>query len=188
MPTFRSGRATSSGRHIGYLPQEVELFPGTVAENIARLEATDADAVVAAARWARVHEMILRLPQGYDTRIMAGGLMLSPGQRQRIALARALYRAPRLLALDEPNSNLDGEGEEALGAALEEASARGITVLVVAHRMAVVRSVRKLLLLNDGVMQAFGNRDEVLARLTQSAERQTGTVVPRLGVVRSGAA
>ena len=162
---------------MGYLPQEVELFPGTVAENIARMETPDAEEVVAAAHWARVHEMILRLPQGYDTRIMAGGLMLSPGQRQRIALARALYRAPQLLALDEPNSNLDGEGEEALGAALEEAGKRGITVIVVAHRMSIVRHLKKLLLLNDGAVQAFGNREDVVGKL-----------VPKLGVVRAGAA
>ncbi len=167
----------SLGRHVGYLPQEVELFPGTVAENIARMESPDAEEVVAAARWARVHEMILRLPQGYDTRIMAGGLMLSPGQRQRIALARALYRAPQLLALDEPKSNLDGEGEEALGAALEEAGKRGITVIVVAHRMSIVRHLKKLLLLNDGAVQAFGNREDVVGKL-----------VPKLGVVRAGAA
>jgi PrtD family type I secretion system ABC transporter len=166
------------GRHIGYLPQEVELFPGTVAENIARMGEIDNEKVVAAAHTARVHDMILRLPQGYDTRIMAGGLILSPGQRQRIALARAFYGTPRVIVLDEPNSNLDGEGEDALADALKEAKTLGQTVLVIAHRLGVLRYTEKVLLLRDGAIQAFGPRDEVLARLTPSLSAQNSTVVP----------
>jgi ABC-type protease/lipase transport system fused ATPase/permease subunit len=155
----------SLGRHVGYLPQEVELFPGTVAENIARMESPDAEEVVAAARWARVHEMILRLPQGYDTRIMAGGLMLSPGQRQRIALARALYGDPFLIVLDEPHSNLDSEGEAALTQAIQAAKARKAIVIVIAHRPLALAACDKVLYLANGVQQAFGPRDEVLPKI-----------------------
>jgi PrtD family type I secretion system ABC transporter len=166
------------GVHVGYLPQEVELFPGTVAENVARMGEPDADAVVAAAQVSGVHDMILRLPDGYNTKIMAGGLILSPGQRQRIALARAFFGGPKLLVLDEPNANLDFEGEEALLNALKEAHERGITTIVIAHRLGVLRHVDKVLLLRDGAVQAIGNRDEVMARLSQGAGRaQVGTVV-----------
>jgi PrtD family type I secretion system ABC transporter len=176
----------SLGPHIGYLPQEVELFPGTVADNIARMDVQDPEEVVAAAQWAGAHEMILRLPRGYDTSIMAGGLVLSPGQRQRVALARALYGAPKLLVLDEPNSNLDGEGEAALGAALRHAKTRGITVIVIAHRTGVLRHLDKLLLLHDGAVQAFGGCEEVLAQFAR-AQRQGETIVPKFAVVRANA-
>lgn len=175
------------GAHIGYLPQEVELFPGTVGENIARMGDPDAESVVAAARLAGVHEMVLRLPEGYDTRIMAGGLVLSPGQRQRIALARAFYGAPKLIVLDEPNANLDFEGEEALINAIKDARERGITLLVIAHRLGVLRHVDKVLLLKDGIVQAMGNRDEVMARLTQGQNRAAvGAVVQMPTLPRPG--
>jgi PrtD family type I secretion system ABC transporter len=151
------------GRHIGYLPQGVELFAGTVAENIARMASPDADRVVDAARSAGVHEMILRLPNGYDT-VIGNGPVLSPGQAQLIALARAVYGDPCLLVLDEPNANLDGEGEAALAQALGRAKARGATIVVIAHNAGLLLQADKILMLRDGAMQAFGPRDEILAR------------------------
>lgn len=168
------------GPHIGYLPQEVELFPGKVSENIARMGVPNPEAVVAAAKWVGIHDTILRLPQGYDTRIMAGGLMLTPGQRQRLALARAFYGNPKLVILDEPNSNLDAEGEGALNATLIEAQRRGVTVIVVAHRLGILRHVGKILVLRNGVVETLDQRDAVLAKLAQKArdENAAGTVVP----------
>jgi PrtD family type I secretion system ABC transporter len=149
------------GPHIGYVPQDVELFPGTVAENIARLGAVDSAAVVRAAQRAHVHDMILALPEGYDTPIDPAGALLSPGQRQRIALARALYGEPKLLLLDEPNSNLDGAGENALAAALS--SLRGqVTVVVVTHRNTLIQHVDKMLVLDTGRVQHYGPAAEVM--------------------------
>ncbi|OGA68998.1 MAG: hypothetical protein A3G81_08360 [Betaproteobacteria bacterium RIFCSPLOWO2_12_FULL_65_14] len=155
------------GRFIGYLPQDVELFAGTIAENIARLGEVDSAAVVRAAQRARCHEMILRLPLGYDTVLGEGGLGISPGQRQRVALARALFADPRLVVLDEPNANLDGEGEEALLAAMRELKSAGVTLILIAHRPSLLSSVDKLLLLRDGAVEMFGPCQEVMARVTR---------------------
>ncbi len=154
------------GQHIGYLPQDIELFEGTVAQNIARFDpdATDG-AVVAAAQAAGAHEMILRLDQGYDTAIGEAGASLSGGQRQRIGLARALYGEPFLVVLDEPNSNLDRDGDEALTAAVRDIRARGGVVIVVTHRRAAIAGVDHLAVMADGRIQAFGPKEEVMQKL-----------------------
>jgi len=155
--------ASVLGRLIGYLPQRITLFDGTIGENIARLDANpDSARVVAAARKADAHEMILRLPQGYDTRVSAIGGRLSGGQVQRIGLARALYGDPVLLVLDEPNSNLDLDGSAALNAAIRSTKAEGMAVLVMAHRPAAIQECDHLLVLEDGSRRAFGPRDQVL--------------------------
>lgn len=159
----------SLGRHVGYLPQDVELFAGTVAQNIARFRknAQAAD-IIAAARNAGVHELILRLSKGYDTEIGAGGSMLSAGQRQRIALARALYGDPFLIVLDEPNSNLDIDGETALAGAISSVRRRGGIVIVVAHRPSTLSSVDLVLAMRDGQALAFGPKDLVLAKVIRT--------------------
>jgi PrtD family type I secretion system ABC transporter len=153
------------GRHVGYLPQDVELFDGTVFDNIARMGEAEPDAVFDAARLAGCHEMILKLPQGYDTEIGEGGTFLSGGQRQLIGLARAMFGRPKMIVLDEPNSNLDGDSEAALTGALEQLKALGTTVVLVSHRPALVQGVDKLLLLKEGAVEMFGPRAEVLKRL-----------------------
>jgi len=153
------------GAHVGYLPQDVALFSGTVAENIARFGPVDSDAVVAAAKLAHAHELILRLPDGYDTEIGEAGAVLSGGQRQRIALARAVHGDPKLVVLDEPNANLDAEGDTALAAALDTLKARGVTVILVGHRPALMSHLDKLAVLKDGVLEAFGPSAAVLSRL-----------------------
>ncbi len=156
------------GRDIGYLPQDIELFEGSVAENIARFEdSAPSEAVIAAACAAGVHDMILRLPEGYETRIGEGGAMLSAGQRQRIALARALYGEPFLVILDEPNSNLDAEGDAALTAAIASVRERGGVAVVIAHRPAALSAVDTLMVLANGQMQAFGPKEDVLAKIIQ---------------------
>lgn len=156
----------SLGRHIGYLPQDVELFAGTVAQNIARFEPDpDAEAIVAAAEAAGVHELILRLPDGYETPVGEGGAYLSAGQRQWVALARALYRNPFLVVLDEPNSNLDGEGDQALTRAIMDVRARGGIAIVVAHRTSALSAVDQVLIMAEGRVQALGAKGQVLSKL-----------------------
>jgi PrtD family type I secretion system ABC transporter len=162
--------STDLGVHVGFLPQEVELFAGTVAENIARFEPNaPSELVIAAARASGVHDLILRLPEGYDSRIGEGGAGLSAGQRQRIGLARALYRDPFLVVLDEPNANLDSEGENALTQAILSVRQRGGICIVVAHRPSALAAVDLILMLADGRVQAFGPKDEVLKRVLRPA-------------------
>ena len=155
------------GPHVGYLPQDIELFDGTIAENIARFREASSDDVVAAAQLAGVHELILRLPQGYDTKIGSTGGALSGGQRQRIALARAVFGSPKYLILDEPNSNLDDQGEKELVLALNRIKSSGCTTLVITHRTMILQCVDKMLVLKDGQRAAFGAKNDVLAALTK---------------------
>lgn len=169
------------GPHIGYLPQDIELFPGTVAENIGRFaDEPDADKVVEAARRAGVHEMILHLADGYDTQIGENGSFLSGGQRQRIGLARAVYGSPALVVLDEPNSNLDAAGDQALTEAIRGLRNQNATVVVMAHRPSAIAAVDKLLMLRDGAIEAFGPKEEVIAQVTKGvpATSQTQAAQP----------
>jgi ATP-binding cassette subfamily C protein len=155
------------GRYIGYVPQDVELFNGTVAQNISRFDdPPDADAVIAAAQAAGVHDLIINLPEGYETMVGESGSALSAGQAQRIALARALYRDPFLVVLDEPNSNLDAEGDEALTRAILGLRARGAITVVVAHRPSAIAGVDYILIMAKGRQQQFGPKEEILTRIT----------------------
>ena len=176
------------GKHIGYLPQDVELLAGTVAQNIGRfLVPQDAKAVIAAANAAGVHDMIVGLPDGYETQVGESGTALSAGQAQRVALARALYGDPFLVVLDEPNSNLDAEGDEALSRAIMGVRARGGVVVVVAHRPSAIAGVDLLLMMNQGRVQAFGPKDEVLSRVLQrdgAAASRALKVVPEAGALK----
>jgi ATP-binding cassette, subfamily C, type I secretion system permease/ATPase len=157
------------GSYIGYLPQRVTLFEGTIAENIARMAtAPDAEKVIEAAKKAGAHDVIVRLPDGYDTRVTAHGGRLSGGQVQRIGLARAMYGNPVLLVLDEPNSNLDSIGSEALNAAIREMKSQGQSVIIMAHRPAAIAECELLLVIEDGLAKAFGPRDEVLQKQVQN--------------------
>jgi ATP-binding cassette subfamily C exporter for protease/lipase len=158
------------GPSVGYLPQDIELFEGTIAENIARFGNIDPNKVIEAAKMAGVHEMILRFPKGYETSIGDGGSGLSGGQRQRIGFARAIYGNPSFVVLDEPNSNLDDVGEAALIKAVMQLKELGTTVVVITHRTSIISSVDKLLLLVDGAAQLYGPRDQVLAAIQQRAQ------------------
>lgn len=155
------------GKYIGYLPQDIELFEGSIGENIARFGSVNAEKVVEAAKMADVHELILRLPQGYDTVMGVAGGMLSGGQRQRIGLARALYDNPVLIVLDEPNSNLDEQGESALEAALQRMKQLQSTVIIITHRQNVLSKVDNLLILNEGTLAVYGPKSQVIAYLQQ---------------------
>jgi PrtD family type I secretion system ABC transporter len=168
------------GSWIGYVPQEVDLLPGTVAENIGRMGSVDPQQVIEAAKRARVHELVLSLPQGYDTPVGAGGHPLSPGQRQRIALARALHGGPCLLVLDEPNANLDGAGELALADVLHELRGRS-TVVLITHRLGLLSSVDSIVLLEAGKVARAGSREEMLRSLRSkdSADKVAAPITPR---------
>jgi len=163
---------TELGPHIGYLPQDIELFDGSISENIARFGEIDAEKVVDAAQMAGVHEMILRLPEGYDTMIGANGGALAGGQRQRIALARALYGKPRLIVLDEPNSNLDDTGEAALRSALGRLKEQGTTVVVITHRPNILFGVDKILVMKDGQVADIGPAEMIMRKYQQQPAQE----------------
>jgi PrtD family type I secretion system ABC transporter len=173
------------GRHVGYVAQNVDFFDGTIAENIARMSlAPDAEIVLAAGRAAGAHEMILRLPGGYDSKIGEAAAVLSAGQRQRLALARALYGDPFLVVLDEPNANLDSEGEAALQTAIGTLKARGAIVIVIAHRPAVLEQCDKILVLANGAQQGFGPRDAILRKPPVVRQQQGATASSNVAVLR----
>jgi len=160
------------GPHIGYLPQDIELFQGRISENIARFSDIDSEMVIKAAQMAGVHEMILLLSEGYDTVIGPSGCTLSGGQRQRIGLARALYGNPKLVVLDEPNSNLDDVGEQSLAETLAALEAEKITTIIITHRNNVLSKIKKILIIKDGALAAYGLRDDVIAHLKDLAQKK----------------
>ncbi|MFZ4534780.1 type I secretion system permease/ATPase [Propionivibrio sp.] len=175
------------GTHVGYLPQDVQLFSGTVRDNISRLGGNnDSQTVLQAAMMVGLHEAILQLPKGYDSEIGEAGGLLSAGQRQHLGLARALYGNPRLLVLDEPNSNLDSISEEALLQTMDEAKKRGITLVVITHRPSILRAADKLLMLNNGSVELFGPRAQVMRKLSPGAPRKEveAEQQPKLQVVQ----
>ena len=163
---------TELGPYIGYLPQDIELFDGSISENICRFGDVDPDKVVEAAKTAGVHDLILHLPQGYDTVIGGSGGILSGGQRQRIGLARAIYGSPKYLVLDEPNSNLDDQGERELVEAIRRIKSEGATVIIITHRTMVLQCVDKILVMRDGAASHFGPRDQVLAALAAPQDKK----------------
>ncbi len=174
------------GQHIGFMPQDVELFSGTIAQNIGRLEdQPDPEAVVEAAKLAGLHEMILRLPEGHDTEIGWAGQILSGGQRQRVALARALYGRPRVVVLDEPNANLDTQGDDALMEAVKALREAGVTLVLITHRPSTLALMDKIMLLQNGMVQRFGPRDETLSFL-QQARRPAAAVPPAMQRLERG--
>ncbi|MDU8499568.1 type I secretion system permease/ATPase [Pseudomonas syringae] len=166
------------GPHLGYLPQDIELFEGSISDNIARFTKVDPEKVVLAARTAGVHEMILQLPDGYDTVIGSDGVNLSGGQRQRIGLARAIYGNPRLIVLDEPNSNLDEVGERALSVALQLIKESGATVFIVSHRPNILSRLDRVMVMNAGTITLYGARDQVIAELAQQQAKAQQRVAP----------
>lgn len=166
------------GPHLGYLPQDIELFEGTISDNVARFGKVDPEKVVLAARVAGVHEMILQLPDGYDTVIGSEGINLSGGQRQRIGLARAIYGSPRLIVLDEPNSNLDDVGEKALAVALQKIKETGATVFIISHRPSILSRLDRIMVMNAGTITMYGARDQVIAELAQQQAKAQQRVAP----------
>lgn len=176
------------GQYVGYLPQDIELFEGTVSQNIARFGEVEPEKVVEAATKAGVHEMILKLPEGYDTKIGPGGASLSGGQRQRIGLARALYNNPVFVVLDEPNSNLDDVGEAALVEAIKTLRAGGTTVVIITHRTNVLQATNKLALINNGVLELYGNTNDVLNAIAQKQQAAAGQAQAQAQAQRPAAA
>ena len=166
------------GPHLGYLPQDIELFEGTISDNVARFGKVDPEKVVLAARVAGVHEMILQMPDGYDTVIGSEGINLSGGQRQRIGLARAIYGNPRLIVLDEPNSNLDDVGEKALAVALQKIKETGATVFIISHRPSILSRLDRIMVMNAGTITMYGARDHVIAELAQQQAKAQQRVAP----------